>query len=98
MAWYLVEHEDNFNLELGIALGYGLDDRGFKSRQGLGIFFLHCVKPPIQWVPGALSLGVKRQVMKLTTHIHLVPRSRMRGSIPALPKYTFMASCSVKAQ
>jgi len=34
-------------------------------------------QPPIQWVTGR---GVK-----LTTHVHLVPMSRMRGSIPPLP-------------
>jgi hypothetical protein len=51
----------------GIALGYGLDDRGFESRQGMGIFLfttasrpaLRPIQPPIQWVPGALSLGGK---------------------------------------
>jgi hypothetical protein len=45
----------------------GLDDRGFDSRQGLGISLfttasrpaLGPAQPPIQWVPGALSLGVK---------------------------------------
>jgi hypothetical protein len=40
--------------------------RGFESRQGLGIFLssrpaLGLTQPPIQWAPGALSLGVKRQ-------------------------------------
>jgi len=34
--------------------------------------------------------------MKLTTHLHLVPRSRMRGTKPPLPQYAFMAWCSVK--
>jgi hypothetical protein len=53
-----------------IALGYGLDDGvlGFDSQRGLGIFlFTTASRPalgptmlPIQWVPGALSLGVKR--------------------------------------
>jgi hypothetical protein len=41
---------------------------GFDSQQGLGIFLFTTVsrmalrptQPPIQWVPGALSLGLKR--------------------------------------
>jgi hypothetical protein len=55
---------------VGIALRYGLDNRGsrFDSRRGLGIFLfttasrtaLRPTRPSIQWVPGALSLGVKR--------------------------------------
>jgi hypothetical protein len=51
----------------GIALGYGLDDWGLKSQQGLGIFLftttsrlaLGPTQPPIQWVSGALSLEEK---------------------------------------
>jgi hypothetical protein len=35
-----------------------LDERGFESRQGLGILSSRC--PPIQRVPGDLSPGVKR--------------------------------------
>jgi hypothetical protein len=51
-------------------LGYRLDDQGFKSQQGLGIFLftaasreaLGSTQPPTEWVPGSgsLSLGVKR--------------------------------------
>jgi len=38
-------------------------------------------QPPVQWVPGVLSPGIKRgQGVTLTTHIHLVPRSRMSRS------------------
>jgi hypothetical protein len=45
-------------------LGYGMDDRWFESRRGLGIFLfttasrpaLGLTQPPIQWVPGALSM------------------------------------------
>jgi hypothetical protein len=51
------------------ALGYGLDDQGFESRQELGIFLITTAsrltlgptQPPIQWVHGALSLEVRRQ-------------------------------------
>jgi hypothetical protein len=42
-------------------------------------------------------LGVKRLGVKLTTHLHLMPRSRMRGAIPPLPQYAFMAWWSVKS-
>jgi hypothetical protein len=51
----------------GIALVYGLDDQGFESRQGLGIFLfiivstpaLGPIQPPVQWIPEVLSLGIK---------------------------------------
>jgi hypothetical protein len=36
--------------------------------------------------------------MNLATHLNLVLRSRMHGSIPPLSKYAFVAWCSVKAQ
>jgi hypothetical protein len=53
---------------VGIALGYGLDGvLGFDSRGGLGSFLITVSRTalgptqlPMQWVPGALSLGVKR--------------------------------------
>jgi hypothetical protein len=52
-----------------VALGYGLDDRGFESREGLGIFLfttafrmaLGTTQPPIQCVLGSLSVGIKGQ-------------------------------------
>jgi len=61
------EIHKRINSGAGIALDYGLDDRGFESLQGLGIFLfttmsrpaLGPIQPPIQWVPGALSLGGK---------------------------------------
>jgi hypothetical protein len=34
--------------------------------------------------------------VKLTTHLHLVPMSRIRGAIPPLPQYVFTACCLVK--
>jgi hypothetical protein len=57
---------------VGIALGYRLDDRGSRVRlpagRGVGIFLFTTVsrmalgptQPRIQWIRGALSLGVKR--------------------------------------
>jgi hypothetical protein len=79
---------------------------GFYSRQGLGTFFfttasrpvLGPTQPPIQWVPGALFLGVKRPGCE-TDHSPLSSaRSRTHGTIPPLPQYPFMGRCSFKAQ
>jgi hypothetical protein len=51
-----------------IALRYWLDGRGFESLQGMENFLfttafrpaLRHTQPPIQWLPGSLSLAVKR--------------------------------------
>jgi hypothetical protein len=43
-------------------------------------------QPPVQWVPGVLSPGVRRdRGVLLTTHPHLVPRSRMSKSYTSSP-------------
>jgi hypothetical protein len=66
---------------------------GFRSRQELGIFHLITAsrpalgppQPPIQWVPGPLSLGVKRPEREAN---HSPPSSaeiKLRGAIPPLP-------------
>jgi hypothetical protein len=63
MAWCLVKHRDKFTLP-----GWTIGVLGFDSRWGLGIFLFTTVsrtvlsptQPPIQWVPGSLSLWVKR--------------------------------------
>jgi hypothetical protein len=69
---------------------------GFDSRRGLGIFLfitasrtaLGPTQPPIQWVSGALSVGVKRSGREADHSLHLVS-SRMCGAIPPLPQYAF---------
>jgi hypothetical protein len=40
---------------------------------------------PIQWLMRVLSLKVGQQGMKLTAHIHLVPKSRIGGDKSHLP-------------
>jgi hypothetical protein len=86
--------------------GYGLDDREFDSRQALGIFFfttassqvLEPTQPPIQWVPGAHSLGVKRPGREADRLPSSRAEVKMHGAIPPLPLYVFMAWRSFKAQ
>jgi hypothetical protein len=71
---------------------------GFNSQWGLGIFLFTTVSRltlgpthlPVQWVPGALSLGVKWPGRE-ADHLHLALMSRMHGAIPPLPRYVFMA-------
>jgi hypothetical protein len=90
----------SMNLTIFILLYY----RGFESRQGLGIFLftttsrpaLELIQPLIQWVIGALSLGVKRPGRGAD---HLPPSSvevkNVCGAIPPLPQYAPMACCSI---
>jgi hypothetical protein len=75
--------------------GYGLDDRDSILGRGERIFALTSVsrpalgttQPPVQWVPGVLSPGVKRdRGVTLTTHPHLVPRSGMSRSYTFSPR------------
>jgi hypothetical protein len=76
---------------------------GFDSWQGLGIFLFTTVsrtalgptQPPIQWVLGALSLGVKRPGREAD----LSPPSSAKvnaWSYTSTPPYVFMAWCLVK--
>jgi hypothetical protein len=80
-----------------IVSGYGLDDRAIEVRSrggGQRIFLVASVsrpalgptQPPVQWVPGVPSPGLKRgRGVTLTTHPYLVPRSRMRRSYTSSP-------------
>jgi hypothetical protein len=62
---------ENLDSSVGIATGYGLDDRGVKvpvPKEVKNFLFstssrltLGSTQPPIQWIPGSLYPGVKRQ-------------------------------------
>jgi hypothetical protein len=81
--------------------GWTIRVLGFDSWRGLEIFLsitasrtaLGTTQPPIQRLPGALSLGVKGRIMNLTPHLHLVPKSSMSGVIPPYIKYAFTVRC-----
>jgi hypothetical protein len=79
---------------LNSSVGYsdGLDGPGsIPGRRKILLFSptarsaLGPTQPPVQWVPAALSPGVKRPGREATTHLHLMPKSRMCGGIPPLP-------------
>jgi hypothetical protein len=99
----------NIDSSVGIALGYGLDDRGSRVRfpAGAGNFSLGTTEsrtalgptqPPIQWVPGALSLGVKRPGREADHSPHLVPRLKNEWSYTSTPPIRLMAWCLAKAR
>jgi len=59
-----------------------LTESWFDSRQGASGFprieTVRTGSRPTQWVQGGISVGVKCQVMKITTHIYLVVKLRIR--------------------
>jgi hypothetical protein len=75
-----------------LTTGWTIGRSRLDPRQGQRIFLLApASRPalgptPIQWVPGVLSLGVKRgRSVTLTTHPYLVPRLRMSRSYTSSP-------------
>jgi hypothetical protein len=66
----------------------------------------HCVQTGSWGPPSLLSNGYQElfpwgwsgRGVKLTTHFHLVPRSRIRGAIPPLHQYAFTARFSLETQ
>jgi hypothetical protein len=83
-----------------LATGWTIGVLGFDLRRGLGIFLfttasrtaLGPTQSPIQWVLGALSLGVKRLWREADHSPPSSAESRMCGVIHPLPPYAW---CSV---
>jgi hypothetical protein len=85
------------------ATGWTIEVLRFYSRRRLGIFLITAsrtaqepTQPPIQWVPRALSLGIKRPGREAD---HSPPSSaevKDGWSYTAIPQYVFMAWCLVK--
>jgi len=59
---------------------------------------LNSSQPPIQWVQGALSLGVKRPEREPDHSLPFSAKLKNAWSYTSTPQYAFMAWCSVKAQ
>jgi hypothetical protein len=59
---------------------------------------LGSTQPPIQWVPGALSLGVKRPGREADHSPPSNTEVKNACSYTSTPQYVFMAWCLVKAQ
>jgi hypothetical protein len=86
--------------------GWMIGVLGFDSRRGLGIFLfntasgtaLGSTQHPIQWVLGALSLGVKRPGREADHSPLSSAEIKNAWSYTPLPQYTFMAWCFVKAR
>jgi hypothetical protein len=93
-----------YQSNLGWATGWTIGVLGFDSLRGLGIFLFTTAsrtaqrptQPPIQWVPGPLSLEVKRSGRESD---HSPPSSaevKNAWSYTSTSQYVFMAWCLVK--
>jgi hypothetical protein len=86
------------------ATGWTIGVLGFDSWQGLGIFLFTTAsetavgptQPPIQWVPGALSLGVKWPRREADHSALSSADVNNAWSYTSTPQYVFMAWCLVK--
>jgi hypothetical protein len=85
---------------VGIATAYRLDDRGVGVRVSVGsrIFSsprrpdgLWGRQPPIQWVPGALSPGVKRPWLEADHSPPVSAEVKKVWFYTSAPTYAFMA-------
>jgi hypothetical protein len=87
-----------------LATGWTIGVLDFDSRWGLGIFLFATVsrtalgptQPPTQWVPGALSLGIKRSGREADHSPQSSAEVKNGWSYTSTPQYVFMAWCLVK--
>jgi hypothetical protein len=89
----LYAHISTQNSSVGTALSYGLDDRG-SIPCGFSEFFSSPPRPERLWGPpsllangyqGLFPWGYSSRGVKLTTHLHLVPRSKNEWSYTSTP-------------
>jgi hypothetical protein len=84
---------------VGIATGYGLDDRGVEVRVPVqSRIFSTSPRPvlgptqlPIQWVPGAISPGVRRPEPEADHSPPANPEVKKMWIYTSTPRYSFMA-------
>jgi hypothetical protein len=84
---------------VGVAIGYGLE---FESRWGKNFHFsvssrsaLGSTYPPIQWVPAALSSGVKRPGREADNSPPTSAEVKKTWTYTSTPTYAFMALCLI---
>jgi hypothetical protein len=85
-------------------MGWPIGVLGFDSRWRLGIILfttasrtaLGPTQPPIQWVPGAFSLGVKRPGREADHSPLSSAEVKNAWSYTSTPQYVFRAWCLVK--
>jgi hypothetical protein len=73
------------NIDRGSRFDPGIGEKIFPA-SSVSIPALEPTQPPVQWVQGVLSPGLKRgRGVTLTTHLHLVPKLKMSRSYISSP-------------
>jgi hypothetical protein len=62
---------------VGIATGYGLDDRGLNAGRGKSFSLLHSIQAGSGAHPALVPMGTECRGVKLIIHLHIVLKSRM---------------------
>jgi len=105
-----LESSSSWTLQISLSNGFSYrnpvlymrnQDDGWSPRN---FSLYHRVRTDSAFYPASYPMGTRGSfpgdkvidAWKLTTHLHLVPRSRMRGAIHPRPQYASMAWCSVK--